>query len=318
MFWLKPMLIVALPLLAGVVTVSQKHAPPAKSESRVSEQADSSLLESGSPAKLREMAATNGEIKIVSYNIRYRAGEDLDKLLKLFREDPEIGNAVLLGLQEVDRNKKRTQHANTARIIADGLGFNYAWAAPPPAKPDDEEETGVTIMSPFPISNIRRMVLPHEGPNQRRRVALGATVRIYGKDFRVYSMHGETRIAMNKKIEQMNTLIEDLKRFPESMPVIVVGDFNTWEANAERNTIKLFRDAGLQTPFGSQSTFRARVLFVPIEFRLDWVWLRGVQVLTFGIDKKISLSDHYPLWTNLKPLTEKEAAFKTPEENNRL
>jgi endonuclease/exonuclease/phosphatase family metal-dependent hydrolase len=318
MFLLKPVLIAALPLLAGVVAVSQKHAPPAKSESRVSDQADSSLLEFGPPAKLREMSVTNGEIRIVSYNIRYRAGEDLNKLLKLFREDPEIGNAVLLGLQEVDRNRKRTGHANTARIIADSLGFNYAWAAPPPAKPDDEEETGVAIMSPFPIFNIRRMVLPHYGPNQRRRVALGATVRIYGKDFRVYSMHGETRIAMNKKIEQMNTLIEDLKLFPESMPVILVGDLNTWEANAERNTIKLFSGAGLQTPFGSQSTFRGRVLFVPIEFRLDWVWLRGVQVLTFGIDKKINLSDHFPLWANIKLLSEKEAALKTPEENNRL
>ena len=317
MFLLKLVLIAALPLL-GVVAISQKDAPPAKSELRVSEQTDSSLLESGAPAKLREMSSTSGEIKVVSYNIRYRAGEDLNKLLKLFREDPEVGNAVLLGLQEVDRNRKRTGHANTARIIADGLGFNYAWAAPPPAKPDDEEETGVAIMSPFPISNIRRMVLPHHGPNQRRRVALGATVRIYGKDFRVYSMHGETRIEMSKKVEQMNTLIEDLKRFPENMPVILVGDLNTWEANAERKTIKLFRDAGLHTPFGSQSTFRGKVLFVPIEFRLDWVWLRGVQVLTYGIDKKIDLSDHFPLWANIKLLPEKEAALKTPEENNRL
>ena len=318
MFLLKPVLIAALPLLAGVVAVSQKHAPPAKYELRVAEQADSSLLESGAPGKLREMSATNGEIKVVSYNIRYRGGEDLNKLLKLFREDPEIGNAVLLGLQEVDRNRKRTGHENTARIIADGLGFNYAWAAPPPAKPDDEEETGVAIMSPFPISNIRRMVLPHQGPNQRRRVALGATVRIYGKDFRVYSMHGETRIAMDKKIEQMNTLIEDLKRFPESMPVILVGDLNTWEANAERKTIKLFRDAGLHTPFGSQSTFSTRVLFVPIDFRLDWIWLRGVQVLTYGIDKKIKLSDHFPLWAKVKVSTDKQAALKPPEEKNRL
>ena len=318
MFLLKPVLIAALPLLAGVVAVSQKHAPPAKSELRVSEQADTWLLESGAPAKLREMSPTSGEIRVVSYNIRYRAGEDLNKLVKLFREDPEIGNAVLLGLQEVDRNRKRTGHENTARIIADGLGFNYAWAAPPPAKSDDEEETGVAIMSPFPISNIRRMVLPHHGPNQRRRVALGATVRIDSKDFRVYSMHGETRIAMDKKIEQMNTLIEDLKRFPESMPVILVGDLNTWEANAERKTIKLFRDAGLHTPFGSQSTFSTRVLLVPIDFRLDWIWLRGVQVLTYGIDKKIKLSDHFPLWAKVKVSTDKQAALKTPEEKNRL
>jgi endonuclease/exonuclease/phosphatase (EEP) superfamily protein YafD len=110
----------------------------------------------------------------------------------------------------------------------------------------------------------------------------------------------------------MNTLIQDLKQFPDSMPVILVGDFNTWEGSAEGKTLKLFRDAGLYTPFGSQSTFRARVLFVPIEFRLDWVWLRGVQALTYGIDKKISLSDHYPLWANVKVLPDKQEARNIP------
>jgi endonuclease/exonuclease/phosphatase family metal-dependent hydrolase len=318
MILLKLVLIVALPLMAMLVDVSQKSNAPAKSESPASGQPDSSLLEYGNPAKLREVTGSSDDIKIVSYNIRYRSGENLNKLLKLLREDPEIGNAVVLGLQEVDRNKKRTANTNTARIIADTLGFNYAWAAPPVAKPTDEEETGVAIMSPFPISDIRRMVLPHEGPNKRKRVALGATVRIFGKDFRVYSMHGETRIAMNKKVEQMNTLVQDLKRFPENMPVILVGDLNTWESNAAEKTIKLFRDAGLHTPFGGQSTFRARVLFVPLEFRLDWVWLRGVQVLTYGIDKKIGLSDHFPLWANVKLLSEKEATGNAPEENNRL
>ena len=307
-------ILLAVPLSTPAYTFQERLLP----KTAPAEDSDSLLLEHGTGANIKTIKTPPNEFKVVSYNIRYRGGEDLNKLLKLFREDPEIGNAVLLGLQEVDRNRKRTGHENTARIIADGLGFNYAWAAPPPAKPDDEEETGVAIMSPFPISNIRRMVLPHHGPNQRRRVALGATVRIDSKDFRVYSMHGETRIAMDKKIEQMNTLIEDLKRFPESMPVILVGDLNTWEANAERKTIKLFRDAGLHTPFGSQSTFSTRVLFVPIDFRLDWIWLRGVQVLTYGIDKKIKLSDHFPLWAKVKVSTDKQAALKTPEEKNRL
>lgn len=312
MFLAKSILIVALPLLATTITVIQKNDGPARSESPVSDQTDSALLESGKPTKPREIAPSNGEIKIVTYNIRYRCGEDLDQLVELFRKDPEIGNAAVLGLQEVDRNKKRTGKSNTAKTLAEALGFNYAWAAPPAASPNDEEETGVAIMSPFPLSDVRRMVLPHEGPNRRRRVALAATIRIYSKDFRVYSMHGETRIAMNKKVEQMNTLIEDLKRFPENMPVILVGDFNTWEGSAEGKTLKLFRDAGLYTPFGSQSTFRARVLFVPIEFRLDWVWLRGVQAVTYGIDKKVSLSDHYPLWANVKVLSDKVEARNIP------
>jgi len=62
-------------------------------------------------------------------------------MIKLLQEDPEIGGASILALQEVDRHKKRTGHNNTAKIIADALGMHYAWAAPPTANPSDEEET---------------------------------------------------------------------------------------------------------------------------------------------------------------------------------
>lgn len=262
--------------------------------------ADSLLLESGKAATLRKHVSENGEIKIVSYNIRWRGGDELKRLAKLLQEDPEIGGAAILGLQEVDRHKKRTRHNNTAKALADELGLHYAWAAPPTAKAKDEEETGVAILSVYPLSDVRRIVLPHPGPNRRRRVALGATVDIDGKQWRVYSAHAETRISVDKKMEQFNAILEDLSRYPADMPAIVMGDLNTWQMSADEETIKLFSKAGLKTPFGTQSTFRRRVLFVPVEFRLDWVWLRGLETTGHGIDREIEVSDHWPLWTNVK------------------
>src|SRR6185369_16248076 len=139
---------------------------------------DTSLLESGQATTLRKQTATPTEIKVISYNIRWRGGEDLQTLIKLLQEDPEIGGASILALQEVDRNKKRTGQNNTAKIIADALGMHYAWAAPPTANPTDEEETGVAIMSVYPLSDVHRIVLPNPGPSKRRRVALGATVEM--------------------------------------------------------------------------------------------------------------------------------------------
>lgn len=261
---------------------------------------DAVLLESGKAATIRQPHANTGEIKIVSYNIRWRGGDELKHLARLLHEDPEIGGAAILGLQEVDRHKKRTGHSNTVKALADELGVHYAWAAPPAAKPDDEEETGVAILSVYPLSDVRRIVLPHAGPNRRRRVALGATVELDGRQWRVYSAHAETRISVAKKMEQFNAILEDLARYPAEMPAVVMGDFNTWQANADDKTIKLFSAAGLKTPFGTQSTFRRRVLLVPIEFRLDWVWLRGLEPSGFGIDRQIEVSDHWPLWTTVK------------------
>jgi endonuclease/exonuclease/phosphatase family metal-dependent hydrolase len=258
------------------------------------------LLESGKGETLRNQPSTTTEIKIVSYNIRWCSGEDLKLLTKLLRDDPEIGGAAILGLQEVDRHKKRSGNSNTIKIIANELGLHYAWAAPPAAKSGDEEETGVAILSVYPLSDLRRILLPHEGPNRRRRVALGATVEIDKRQFRVYSAHAETRLKFDKKLEQFKAILQDLAQYPKDMPAIVMGDLNTWETGAGRKTIKLFADAGLKTPFGNEPTFKQRVLFVPIALELDWIWLRGLEAASFGVDRTVEVSDHWPLWTNVK------------------
>ena len=261
----------------------------------------SSLLEFGSATTLQKQTTTaTQEIKVVSYNIRFRSGEELKKMINLLRTDPEIGGAAILGLQEVDRRKKRSRNCHTTKVIADELGMHYAWAAPPAPEPDDEEETGVAILSTYPLFDVRRIVLPHEGPNGRRRVALGATVEIDGRKWRVYSAHAETRLAMKKKLEQFKAIMDDLAQFPSDTPSIIMGDLNTWEPSADDKTIKLFSAAGLKTPFGGEATFKRKVLLVPIELKLDWVWLRGLEAGSFGIDRKIVISDHWPLWTNIK------------------
>src|SRR5215217_3239596 len=161
---------------------------------------DGSLLESGSAENLRKPASA-AEIKIVSYNIRWSSGDDLKLLIKLFKGDPEIGGAAILGLQEVDRRKKRSGNSNTVKMLADELGLHYAWTAPPAAKPRDEEETGVAILSVYPLSD-------------GRRVALGATVEIDKHQWRVYTAHAETRLALNKKLEQFKAVLQDLAQYP--------------------------------------------------------------------------------------------------------
>jgi len=257
-------------------------------------------LESGQGTTLRKPASTPAQLKILSYNIRWRSGDDLKDMIKLLKDDPEIGGAAILALQEVDRRKKRSGNNNTAKIIADELGLHYAWAAPPTVNPTDEEETGVAILSVYPLSDVKRIVLPNPGPGKRRRVALGATIEIENRQWRVYSAHAETRINFDKKPEQFKAVLDDLAQHPKDMPAIIMGDFNTWEPNAHDKVVKLFSDAGLKTPFDGKKTFRRKILLVPLELKLDWVWLRGLEAANCGIDRQIEISDHYPLWTNVK------------------
>jgi endonuclease/exonuclease/phosphatase family metal-dependent hydrolase len=260
---------------------------------------DLQLLEIGTGAKPITVSELPPAIKAVSYNIRWRGGDDLRKIAQFLKEDLEIGGAAVVGLQEVDRNKKRTGNKNTARMLAEELGMHYAWAAPPPEKSAKEEETGVAIMSPYPLSNVQRIVLPHEGPGKRRRVALGATVTIGSRQLRVYSVHSETRISFDKKLEQWKAVLADLASYRNDMPAIVLGDLNTWEPGAGAKTTKLFTAAGFHTPFDGQSTFCRRILFVSFDLKLDWIWLRNLEAIKHGVDREIKLSDHWPLWITL-------------------
>jgi endonuclease/exonuclease/phosphatase family metal-dependent hydrolase len=277
---------------------SPDTSPQGSSSQRVGPQ-DSALLEIGQATKLRAAPAVTADFKVVSFNIRFRGGEDLKKLAELLRNDPEIGEAVVLGLQEVDRNKKRTGNQNTVKLLAEELGMHYAWAAPPAPKPLQEEETGVALLSPYPLTEVKRLVLPHEGPGGRRRAGIGATIKVGDTNLRVYSVHSETRMSMDKKVGQMKAALYDLATHPADMPAIVMGDLNTWEADAGTRTVKLFKGAGFHTPFDGDSTFCQQILFVPLKLKLDWIWLRNVEARAHGIDRQVKLSDHWPLWTRV-------------------
>lgn len=240
----------------------------------------------------------SSQIKIVSYNIRWRGGDDLKKLIEVFKHDKEIGGAHILGLQEVDRNRKRTENQNTVKSIAHSLNMHYAWAAPPnpKGKEREEEETGVAILSAFPMSDVTRFILPVEGPGGRRRAAIGATIHIGELKIRVYSVHAETRINTDKKVEQLKTPIKDLNENHKDINrAVILGDFNTILDQVD-NTSLLFLNSGFNTPFPTSETTWKQYF---IKLKLDWMWLRGMEAKEYGIDKKITFSDHYPLWINV-------------------
>ncbi|HVF67015.1 MAG TPA: endonuclease/exonuclease/phosphatase family protein [Pyrinomonadaceae bacterium] len=289
------------PLIASAalcVAVAAFFVVPRRSPAREGGEGEPVLLEVGGESKAAETDAGGPEsLKVVSYNIRWRGGDDLQQLIKLLREDTEIGGAHIIGLQEVDRNKKRTGNVNTARQLAEALGMRYAWAAPPDSDKDGEEETGVVLLSTFPLSDVRRVVLEGEGPDGRRRVAVGATVSVGRARLRVYSVHAETRMPVEKKIGHWRSVLEDLKRFPEARGAIVLGDFNTIKQKDVNAARKLFADAGFDTPFPDDKTTWQTFI---VKLKLDWLWLRGLDATGYGIDKSVDLSDHWPLWATVK------------------
>jgi len=266
------------------------------------------LLESGKAPTLAEPPRAN-ELKIVSYNIRWRSGKELQEIVRWLKDAGSLRPAII-GLQEVDRARTRTGNVNHAKGVADELGMYYAWTAPHVTKSGKhEEETGVAILSPYPLTDVTRIVLPNPGPGGRLRVGIGATVNLSEppasaggrRKIRVYSVHSETRLAERKKVEQQRAVLDDLQKFPKEMPVIILGDFNTWEAPAIKNFRQLYTTAGFETPFpDDESTFRQKIVLFDLKLKLDWIWVRGLTPTSYGIDRNLKVSDHFPLWTIVK------------------
>ena len=255
----------------------------------------SDLLETGAATRISKSVEDAREISIVTYNIRWRTGGELKQIADWL----DSKHPAVVALQEVDRSKQRTNKSNNARALAKQLGMNYAWAAPPLPKSgkDKEEETGVELLSSYPLRDVTRIVLPHAGPGGRWRVALGATIKTNNAEVRVYSVHAETRIPLDQKIDQYRAVLDDLKRFPKSMPTIVMGDFNSWEPATVKALRKLFTSEGFTTPFADDNdTFKRNAVVFDLELKLDWMWLRGLQPTNSGIDRSIAVSDHFPLW----------------------
>ncbi len=288
----------AVALTFFLLALSAPGLLPPGGRARAHEDAkEPSLLEVGGDVKPDKTPAAPSELKVVSYNIRYRVGDDLKQLIKLLKEDPEIGGAHVIGLQEVDRNKRRTGNVNTARQIAEGLGMSYAWAAPPDTDKDGEEETGCAVLSVFPLTDAARIVLTHEGPDGRRRVAVGATVRVGATNVRVYSVHAETRMPVAKKVEHWHAVLDDLQLHTDSAGAIILGDFNTIKGKDVKAARRLFEREGFSAPHpDGAKTWRTFVF----KLKLDWLWLRGLEARTSGIDKKVELSDHWPLWATVR------------------
>ncbi len=270
------------------------------------------LLETGSaPKTVTPPAAAPAIIKIVSYNIRWRGGDDLKQIARILKEDPQVGGAQVIGLQEVDRDKKRTGNVNTARRLAEALGMRYAWAAPPDADGDGEEETGVALLSVFPMSDVSRVLLNNEGPEGRRRVAVGATLRVGRGLLRVYSVHAETRMPVEKKVAHWRAVLEDLRRYPQAAGAVVLGDFNTIKGKDVKAARRLFADAGFATPIPDRHSTWKTLVF---KLKLDWLWLRGLEPDAFGVDKSVGLSDHWPLWVKVKVTSSKLQVQSLPKE----
>jgi endonuclease/exonuclease/phosphatase (EEP) superfamily protein YafD len=199
---------------------------------------------------------------------------------------PPLHEADVVLLQEMD--------APGTEKIATALGLGYVYY--PANSRRGEPDMGNAILSPWPIDETRKLILPHTSRIiHRQRIATIATVTIDGTPVRVYSLHLTSPFGGGGGIrrDQAEAVLADIQSWDG--PVIVGGDCNS------RSVGKRFEAKGF---VWLTKAIRRTVG----RFTLDHVFVRGLPMAELGTEAEVvrtcrGVSDHWPVVTRLGELS---------------
>ena len=218
-------------------------------------------------------------LKVVAFNVEF--AEHVDLAVALIRQTVALRDPDVLLLQEMDEPG--------AQAFADALGMGYVYY-PSTRHPVTGRDFGNAILSRYPISDDRKIVLPHLArPNRTLRTAVGATIRVGAHLIRVYSIHLATMLdnGPQARREQLAAVLADAEAYPL---VILGGDFNSG------SVAEIALPRGFAWPTHHLGRTRAF-------WDMDHVLLKGLAVpadSVAGIVRDVhGASDHKPVWTRV-------------------
>jgi endonuclease/exonuclease/phosphatase family metal-dependent hydrolase len=218
-------------------------------------------------------------LKVVSFNIKLadRIGPAIEVL-----QDSALQDADVLSLQEMDDTG--------VEQIARALKLNYIYY-PGAIHPTRERYFGPAILTRWPITETRKLILPHEawGRRQRRDVT-AATIMVRGSCLRVYAVHLETQLKATSKQreDQVDVVLADAAT--TTCPVVIAGDFNS------KGIGKYLEQKGFAWP--TENVGKTITVF-----SWDHIFARGLAVPDSAAAGKVQqvhgASDHRPVWATL-------------------
>ena len=218
-------------------------------------------------------------LKVVSFNIKL--ADRIGPAIEVLRESA-LRNADVLSLQEMD-------DAGVEQI-ARALKLNYIYY-PGAIHPTRERYFGPAILTRWPITETRKLILPHEawGRRQRRDVT-AATIMVRGSCLRVYAVHLETQLKATSKQreDQVDVVLADAGT--TTCPIVIAGDFNS------KGIGRYLERKGFAWP--TENVGKTITVF-----SWDHIFARGLELPDSAAAGKVlevhGASDHRPVWATL-------------------
>jgi len=222
----------------------------------------------------------DGTLRVVTFNVEH--GTRIDRAIAGLRSHASLKAADVLTLQEMD--------GPGVDEIARALGMNFVYF-PGSHDPKSGHDMGNAILSPWPMDQPRKILLPH--PSRiihRARAVVAARVWVEGESINVYSVHLGSPIGVSggQRRAQAEVVLKDAAT--TTGPVIIAGDFNSHGLG------KRFVEAGFV--WATQSIGKTVMLF-----SFDHVFMRGFSgQVAAGVAREVDdASDHRPVWATLVP-----------------
>jgi endonuclease/exonuclease/phosphatase family metal-dependent hydrolase len=196
-------------------------------------------------------AAAGNSIRTVAWNIE--RGMRLDGIIHHLEKHPQMIDADVLLLSELDWGMARTGNRFVAREIASSLGMNYAFSPcyvaltkgagiEKQAGGENEESLhGNALLSRFPIRRAHSLALPNgkdkmKGAEKRigsQRAVIADIEHPLGA-FRAVSLHLDAHSSQRHRCLQMLQLLDHMDSLEPRLPALIGGDWNTTTHDASR------------------------------------------------------------------------------------
>jgi endonuclease/exonuclease/phosphatase family metal-dependent hydrolase len=231
----------------------------------------------------------DGTIRVVSYNIKF--GKKTDEAIEELKTHKVLRAPDIILLQEMD--------GDNVEKMARTFDYNYVYY-PASVHKRHGKDFGNAVLSRWPITDRRKIILPHKSPfSNQRRTATEARINIAGHEVLAYSVHTETFwLSREKRLEQADSIARSIP--DDALYVVVGGDFNTVFAMSIRETEEIFARADMIRASDGVGITAEEGPFGLIDVELDHVFTRGMTVIDRGKSEMTKASDHYPVWLTLR------------------
>ncbi|HEY0079109.1 MAG TPA: endonuclease/exonuclease/phosphatase family protein [Pyrinomonadaceae bacterium] len=239
---------------------------------------------------------------------------NVERAARAFTEGELMPPADLVALQEADRGTVRAGGRHVALELARAMRWHYAHASmrkpkdePPkskqwwldfeePLRMNEEGETGVALLGRAQMSEVERVELPWFECAWRPRLALAATLALGSGSVRVFNSHIDPHAKVEGQLAQHAAILARAEEHAGE-PVVLLGDFNTLTPESRMATCRFLEEHGYTSPIPTGTpTWRAGLY----RLHADWIFVRGLRVVRWGVARPLSVSDHWPVWAEIE------------------